>query len=48
MTELPGQGAAAIAAAVQKGKTSAREIVAAHLYDRLLVAMAQRAEAALG
>jgi hypothetical protein len=48
MTELLGQGAAAIAAAVQKGKTSAREIVAAHLHDRPLLVMAQRAEAALG
>jgi hypothetical protein len=48
MTELLGQGEAAIAAAVQKGKTSAHEIAAAHLHDRPLLVMAQRAEAAFG
>jgi hypothetical protein len=42
MTELLDQGAAAIAAAVRMGKTSA------WLHDRPLLAMAQRAEAALG
>ena len=48
MARLLDQGAAAIAAAVQKGKTRARDIVAAHLHDRPLLAMAQPAEAALG
>jgi hypothetical protein len=48
MTRLPDQCAAAISATVQKGKTSARDIVAPHLHDRPLLAMAQRADAALG
>jgi hypothetical protein len=47
MTELLDQGAAAIAAAVRLGKTSARD-VAPRLHDRPLLAMAQRAETALG
>ena len=59
MVDLLDQGAAAIAAAVRSGKTSAPcgtgrdglpvgpQIVAPRLHDRPLLAMAQRAELAL-
>jgi len=54
MTDLLDQGAAAIACAIQAGRTSGRDgrpvglqIVAPRLHDRPPLAMAQRAEAAL-